>query len=50
LKLITPDGVRISVSDDKGEALLKQGYRLVEEETPPPAEPDKPPRRKPKKA
>jgi hypothetical protein len=46
LRLITPDGVRISVSDEKGEALLKRGYRRVPEETPEPEPAPKPTRKR----
>jgi hypothetical protein len=49
MRLITPEGVRISVSDEKGEALLKKGYRRVEDDVPPPlADPKPSPRRKPR--
>lgn len=39
MKLISPNGVRISVSDLKGELLLAQGYKqiVVEPVTPAPA-------------
>lgn len=42
MKLISPRGVRISVRDSKGEQLLKEGYRLAEDNssaTPPEATP-----------
>lgn len=39
MKLISPNGATVSVSNDKGERLLKQGYRRVEAPKPPPPAP-----------
>lgn len=36
MRLIDPNGVRISVSDERGEELLRYGYRLVIDQPDPP--------------
>lgn len=44
MRLISPSGVRVSVSDERGERLLSQGYKregAAEKAAPSPA-PDKP--------
>lgn len=37
MKLIAPNGSRVSVSDEKGIRLLRQGYRTVDGKAPKPA-------------
>lgn len=41
MRLIAPNGVSVSVSDEKGERLLKAGYRTEQVEAPAPPDPPK---------
>lgn len=44
MRLIAPNGVRVSVSEEKGARLLKEGYRSVPAPKPEPAVPAEKPK------